>query len=109
MNKKDIRNHFRKSVFERDKYTCCVCGIKRDESLLDSHHIFDRSIMANGGYVKSNGITVCKDICHMKVEKFHISGGADWEPGLHPDDLYKMIGSSKYQADIDSENIVNKF
>lgn len=61
--------------------------------------------MKNGGYVASNGITVCKDECHMKVEQFHISGGAKWEEGLHPDDLYRMIGSSREQADADSAKL----
>lgn len=41
----------------------------------------------------------------MKVEQFHISGGAKWEEGLHPDDLYRMIGSSREQADADSAKL----
>ena len=50
---------------------------------------------------KTNAVfwfTVCKDgndSCHMKCEKYHISGGTEWEEGLHPDDLYKLIKSSK--------------
>jgi len=54
--------------------------------------------MPNGGYVKENGITVCKEDCHLKVEMFHISEGTEWSEGLHPDDLYRMIGSSKELA-----------
>ena len=42
-----------------------------------------------------NGITVCKDECHMAVEQFHITQGDWWEEGLHPNDLYKLINSSK--------------
>jgi len=61
--------------------------------------------MVSGGYVATNGITVCKEVCHMKVERFHISGGIEWEEGLHPDDLYKLIGSSREQADRDSEEL----
>jgi 5-methylcytosine-specific restriction endonuclease McrA len=105
MNKKEIRKRFRDSVFGRDKFTCRVCGCKRLPEDLDSHHVVDRSLMVNGGYVMSNGITVCKEVCHMKVELFHISGGKEWELGLHPDDLYRMIGSSKEKAIQDSINL----
>jgi hypothetical protein len=46
-----------------------------------------------------------EDSCHMKAEKFHISEGAEWEPGMHPEDLYKLIGSSKELAIKKSEKI----
>ena len=103
--KQQIRAKFRSDVFTRDDFTCKVCNTQQDESELDAHHITDRTQMPNGGYVASNGITVCKDDCHMKVEAFHISGGVAWEQGLHPDQLYKMIGSSKEQAIKDSERL----
>jgi hypothetical protein len=61
---------------------------------LDAHHITDRSLMPNGGYLLENGITVCKDSCHMLCEKFHITNGKDWNKNLHPDDLYNKIKSS---------------
>lgn len=42
----------------------------------------------NGGYLKENGITFCKnqkistygfqESCHMKCEVYHISGGEDY-------------------------------
>jgi len=98
MGKKGIRDKFRNDVFGRDKLTCRVCNTTRQETELDAHHITDRHEMPNGGYVKENGITVCKDECHMKVEQFHITGGEEWVEGLHPDDLYKIIGSSKELA-----------
>lgn len=50
--------------------------------------------MPNGGYVKENGITLCEGDCHMAAEKFHITEGKEWVEGLHPNALYKMIGSS---------------
>lgn len=102
LSKKDIRRHFRDEVFKRDSYICKVCGRKGTELDLDAHHITDRSEMPNGGYVASNGITVCKGECHQSVEQYHISQGDWWEDGLHPDDLYKMIGSSKNKAIVDS-------
>lgn len=98
-SKKQVRENFRNSVYKRDKNTCQVCGKKHsDINELDAHHITDRSEMPNGGYVKENGITVCKDECHMEVEAFHISGGESWNEGLHPDDLYNKINSSKELA-----------
>lgn len=107
VKKKAVRAAFRKAVFERDNYTCVVCGHKWDieESdpslqLVNAHHIEDRSTMIDGGYTVNNGVTVCdiksfdnpNDSCHMKVEKFHSTGIAD--PGLHPNDLKRMIGVS---------------
>jgi hypothetical protein len=41
----------------------------------------------------------------MKAELFHISGGELWEPGMHPDDLYQLIGSSKELAMQSSERL----
>lgn len=109
-NKKEIRRKFREDTFHRDGYCCKRCGfgpvIESPELVFDSHHILDRNskdFNGTGGYVKENGITLCKydesgleeNSCHMKAEKFHISGGAEWEEGMHPDDLYKLIGSSR--------------
>ena len=96
--KSNIRKKFKEEVFSRDNHTCFVCKTKRVEEELDAHHITDRSEMPNGGYVKENGITVCKFICHMKVEEFHITKGEVWDENLHPDDLYKAINSSKELA-----------
>ena len=94
-NKKIIRENFRLAVFERDNWTCLGCGEKSD--ILDAHHICDRKEIPNGGYVVQNGISLCP-LCHIKAEKYHISGKIDFEQGFHPDDLYKKIGSSYQQA-----------
>lgn len=119
-NKKDIRKKFKEDVFKRDKYTCRICGNgphkTNCDEVFDAHHITDRGEMPKGGYVKENGITLCKynfgvafttekDSCHMKAEKFHISEGKEWEDGMHPDDLYKLIGSSKDEAIKASEKL----
>lgn len=88
--KKLVRQRFRDETFGRDGHKCVFCGETKD---LDAHHITDRSLMPNGGYVKENGITVCQK-CHLDCEQFHISAGKTWLPGKHPDDLYKIIGSS---------------
>jgi hypothetical protein len=111
--KKQIRAAFRDACFKRDGYRCAICGKKADkknpEDVLDAHHITDRSLMPNGGYVKENGISLCKskeggDIadlfgsCHHKAEEFHMTNGTHWITGYHPNDLYLKIRSSKEQA-----------
>lgn len=99
--KQKVRAKFRDDVFKRDGHKCVFCERTDD---LDAHHVTDRSEMPNGGYVRSNGITLCPDH-HMKAERFHISGGTEWEPGMHPDDLYALIGSSRERAIRDSERL----
>lgn len=108
MSKKDIRKNFRKVCLDRDKDTCRLCGKRassREEALeiFDVHHVIDRSLMPNGGYVLENGITLCKDTCHLKAEQFHISGQA--APGCSPDDLYRLISSSYEKAVKESEKL----
>lgn len=88
--KKQIRHAFREAVFDRDQRRCRCCGAAHD---LDAHHITDRTEMPNGGYVLENGISLCP-ACHLKAETWHWSGKTKSEPGFHPDDLYKLIGSS---------------
>lgn len=87
--KKEIRIHFRDDTFARDGHRCKVCG---NASLpLDAHHITDRNLMPNGGYVPENGITLCPG-CHEKAEVFHNTGTP--LEGWSPQNLYDMIGSS---------------
>lgn len=62
---------------------------------LDAHHITDRNLMPNGGYVIENGISLCP-AHHELAEIFHSTGAA--HPGFSPEDLYKLIGSSYDQA-----------
>ncbi len=97
MNKKQIRNNFRNAVFKRDKNQCVMCGRK---GKLDAHHIQDRNLMPNGGYVLENGITLCsgddQDNCHWKAEQYHATGVS--YPGYSPKDLFRKIGSSLEEA-----------
>jgi len=105
MSKKDIRDNFRNEVFKRDNFSCKMCGVKGNEETLDAHHITDRNEMPNGGYVKENGITLCKSICHLKAEKFHITNGNEFELNFHPKDLYEKINSNYEKAFKKSEMI----
>ena len=102
MNKKEIRNNFRNSVFKRDKYTCQSCGKKytKEEAIeqLDSHHITNRNELPAGGYVVENGISLCKNgypSCHEKAEA-HLNENPKISkiPGFEPEALYAKIKSS---------------
>lgn len=105
MKKKQlIREKFREEVFKRDGYKCKFCNCTED---LDAHHITDRTEMPNGGYVKENGITLCKSH-HMDAEQWHISSGENYIKNMHPDDLYVMIDSSKELAIEKSKKLIRK-
>jgi 5-methylcytosine-specific restriction endonuclease McrA len=97
------------TVHQRDKWSCRCCGVyyrnlPNQSDDLDAHHITDRNEMPAGGYVKENLITLCPT-CHVEAEQYHISGGKSWVAGKHPDDLYKLIGSSKEIATQASLNV----
>lgn len=104
--KKLIRKNFRDSCFKRDRYKCVMCPFKsspeKAEQELDAHHIQDRNLMPNGGYVLENGITLCHSD-HEKAEIFHSTGVP--HPGYSVEDLYKAIGSSYEQAVKASEKL----
>lgn len=102
--KKLVRQRFREAVFARDGHRCRICGATRE---LDAHHITDRNDMPAGGYVPENGIALCPGD-HAKAERFHESGKTEWEPGFHPDDLYRLIGSSYDQAVAASERLARR-
>ena len=98
--KKLVRKRFRDACYKRDNYSCVCCSFKagkeRAQELLDAHHITNRNLMPNGGYVKENGISLCED-CHIKAE--------DEAPGFEPELLYKKIGSSYEEAVKASERL----
>lgn len=104
--KKLIRTAFRNAVFKRDGYKCVTCTFKSSvdnaEKDLDAHHITDRTLIPNGGYVKENGISLCAP-CHEKAEVFHSTGTP--EPGYSPEELYKLIGSSLELAQTESQKL----
>lgn len=106
--KKQIRSLFRDSVYKRDGFRCAMCFFKSSaehcQQELDAHHITDRNLMPNGGYVKENGISLCPE-CHKKAEEFHSTGVA--HPGYAPEDLYKAIKSSYEKAIEASEKLAS--
>lgn len=96
-----LRKTFRENVFTRDNHKCRICG---DTERLDAHHITDRHLMPNDGYTEYNGIALCPDH-HMMAEKYHMTNGKEWITGFHPDNLYKLIGSSYVLAIEKSNNL----
>ena len=98
---KRLRADFRENVFKRDGHKCIFCNITEG---LDAHHIVDRHEMPNDGYTIWNGASLCSEH-HIMAEEFHINAGKSWEPGFHPDDLYKIIGSSYERAVEESEKL----
>jgi 5-methylcytosine-specific restriction endonuclease McrA len=110
--KQAVRNAFRNSVFKRDHYGCVICGkkvasIETSEDTLDAHHVTPREEMANGGYVKENGITLCKGndgtSCHEKAEAY--LKGESHDVSYAPDTLYQLIQSTREIADRASKTL----
>ena len=99
---KKWRVKFNKAVFDRDNFSCRKCGYTEK---LDAHHITDRHIMPQGGYVLNNGISLCEK-CHIKAEEYHRTNGKSFQVGFHPNDLYKLINSSYEKALEESKQIL---
>jgi len=59
-------NNWRKSVFERDNYTCQVCG--KIGGSINAHHIKHFAKYKNLRLEISNGITLCIT-CHKKAHR----------------------------------------
>ena len=70
-NKKEVRHSaeytaWRTSVFERDDYTCKICGVRGGE--LNAHHIRPFAKYPKLRLDIGNGITLCQK-CHKSVHK----------------------------------------
>lgn len=98
---KQWRKDFNAAVFKRDKNKCRVCGAPA----ADAHHITDRHELPNGGYVLSNGVSLCNP-CHMAAGPIEGPMG-HWHPPVYSAEyFYKMIGSSLEKAREDSKNLM---
>lgn len=51
------RKQFRENVFSRDNHSCIVPWC--DNSADDAHHIIERELWEDGGYIPKNGASVC--------------------------------------------------
>lgn len=63
-------NEWRSSVFERDNYTCAICGQRG--GTLNAHHIKAFKDFPECRLDLNNGITFCEK-CHRQVHKEHNS------------------------------------
>lgn len=62
-------NDWRLSVFNRDNFTCAMCGNRSSKGnpvILNAHHIKPFSKYKHLRFEESNGITLC-DACHKKT------------------------------------------
>lgn len=102
--KKEVRRQFREAVFNRDQHKCRVCG--NEDEPLDAHHITDRNLMPNGGYVPENGISLCPQ-CHRYAESQDewVAVRNPYLTRYAPDELYLLIGSSHCNAVVASEKL----
>lgn len=96
------RKQFRESCLERDKGECVVPWC--DEEAVDVHHIVERSLWADGGYIEPNGASVCGHH-HKHAEETYIPPQAFWfwigvEDPVTPDGLTTDI--NKWGDEIDS-------
>ena len=98
-NHKRWRKEFNEVCLKRDGNKCVFCDITNS---LDVHHITDRHDMPNGGYVLSNGITLCSEH-HLLAEEWHSTGEGFLD--YSAEELYKKINSSYDKAYADSENL----
>ena len=65
-------NKWRKSVFERDNYTCQCCGDNKGRNL-EAHHIDGWNWFKEGRFDITNGVTLC-DECHKKFHSIYLNG-----------------------------------
>lgn len=72
LRKTDEWKEWRDRVYQRDDYTCVLCGQKGGR--LHPHHIKKKSLYPGLVFDVSNGITLCKD-CHIS-KGIHVDGGA---------------------------------
>lgn len=102
--KRRLREAFKTATFLRDSYACVTCRIyyNRVRVAVDAHHIINRNEMPNGGYVRSNGISLCAD-CHEMAE--HTLIGMRTASGWEPPVLYHLVGSTFQQAYDDSKRL----
>lgn len=68
IRKSAIYKAWRKAVFERDNYTCQICGT-RDGRTLNADHIKQFALYPKLRFKLSNGRTLCLE-CHRKTETY---------------------------------------
>jgi hypothetical protein len=97
--KKLARQKFRDEVLKRDRSLCAIC---KTPDNVEIHHITDHTQMPGGGYVRENGITLCKEHLEQAELYLHSESGEMAEGAelgaLAPKKLYLKIGSNYDKA-----------
>ena len=91
--KKKINKQFNTECLNRDNNKCKICG---STSNLKVYHIIDKNLL-NNIHIKENGITLCHE-CKLKAEKYYQTNNNNYDINYHPDNLYKLINSSRQFA-----------
>ena len=66
---------WRTAVFQRDDFTCSICGSRGGLKFrLEAHHVKRWSTHVDLRYEVSNGVTVCKGACHKEAAKTRTTG-----------------------------------
>lgn len=94
----DTRTQMREACFARDGGRCVLCGAPAQ----DAHHIIERRLWPDGGYVLDNLASVCGE-CHLKCERTIVSveevrSAAGIRkvvvpPHMYPDERYDKWGN----------------
>lgn len=69
---------WRTLVFEKDKYTCIVCGGKKD---LNAHHIIPLCKDTSVAFNLENGVTLCR-VCHQIEHGHNLNQKKKTKPSL---------------------------
>jgi len=69
------RKKFRETCFDRDNNECIVPWCT--EEAVDAHHIAERELWKNGGYIPNNGVSVCEKH-HRYAETNNIPPQSFW-------------------------------
>lgn len=68
---------WRNSVYERDNYTCQICGKRCSNENIVAHHILPFADYPHLRFAINNGITLCRS-CHSNLHKNYENKTIQW-------------------------------
>lgn len=85
---------WRMKIFERDNYTCQVCGFKGNNGYITAHHIKNFAYYLKLRFEVSNGITLCKT-CHSLTDNYKgKSKKGNQQPSLQSKKVQRLLENS---------------